>query len=110
MVLYFNFPVLRRLKALCSSFYLEVFKLEKKIERKPKCRFIGRKKNEGRDLPDHFNTAHWIMCSELNLCKRNTTKPLAFPLAKSEPLTNPRGLEAHCLSLFLKKECLPQPN
>lgn len=70
-------------------FILKDSNWRKKIERKPKCRFTGRKKNEGRNFCEHLNRAHWIMCSELNLCKTNTTKPLAFPLAKSEPLTNP---------------------
>lgn len=42
------------------------------------------------------------MCSELNLCKRNTTKPLAFPLAKSEPLTNP-GVRKHTAFHFSLK-------
>lgn len=32
---------------------------EERIERKPKGRFIGRrKKNEGREFPSHFNRAH----------------------------------------------------
>lgn len=70
-------------------FILKDSNWRKKIERKPKCRFTGRKKNEGRDFCEHLNRAHWIMCSELNLCRTNTTKPLAFPLAKSESLTNP---------------------
>lgn len=45
----------------------------------------GKKKKE-RDFPEPFNRACWIMCSELNLLKANITKPLAFPLAKSERL------------------------
>lgn len=70
---------------------------------------MGRQKNEVGDFPERFNRACQIMCSELNLLKTNATKPLAFPLANSEPLTE-RGMEAHCPSLFLKKECLQQPN
>lgn len=68
-----------------------------------------KRKNERRDFPGHFNTACWIMCCELNLFKTNTTKPLVLPLAKLEPPTE-LGMEAYWPSLFLKKECLSQPN
>lgn len=70
-----------RLKALCFSFYLRGFKLEgkKKIEKQNlNAGLREEKENEGRDFPECFNRACWIMCSELNLLKHSKTPCISF--------------------------------